>query len=73
MCRSSKTNHRIRNITILNNSSYCDKYVPFSPKWYIIGNIVGNGTKLKFEFKHLGNRIDVTERIKKDNINDYEE
>ena len=55
------------------NSSYCDKYVPFSPKWYIIGNIVGNGTKLKFEFKHLGNRIDISGRIKKDNINDYEE
>ena len=54
------------------NSSYCDKYVPFSPKWYIIGNIVGNGTKLKFEFKHLGNRIDISGRIKKDNINDYE-
>ena len=54
------------------NSSYSDKYVPFSPKWYIIGNIVGNGTKLKFEFKHLGNRIDISGRIKKDNINDYE-
>lgn len=55
------------------NSSHSDKYVPFNPKWYVIGNIVGNGTKLKFEFKHLGNRIDINEKIKKDNINDYEE
>lgn len=54
------------------NNSYSDRYVPFSPKWYIIGNIVSNGTKLKFEFKHLGNRIDISGRIKKDNINDYE-
>lgn len=55
------------------NSSYSEKYVPFSPNWYIIGNIISNGTKLKFEFKRLGNRIDVNERIKKDDINDYEE
>ena len=55
------------------NSSYSNKYVPFSPYWYIIGNIVSNGSKLKFEFKHLGNRIDPYEKIKKDNINDYEE
>lgn len=53
------------------NGSYSDNYVPFNPKWYIIGNIVSNGTKLKFDFKRLGNRIDINE--KKDNINDYEE